>query len=202
MNKHNGFLSILAIALSVVIVVGVFVAIYTTRKDRGEIKNADKSKVDVKEPSAPSEFNLDDYISKDDPLRMEARDLWRISDLRLLASSLDYYYFYNHNTLPESLDVLEVALVISPPFPRDPLDKSQYIYARQASGKGYHLGANFEYSKSSNTGLGFELDRDADCNSVSGENCFRGKTYVNGFNGSDSLGCRGERSRFCYDIEK
>jgi len=165
----------------------------------GEPASADSRVTGHVEPPMPREYTIDDYVAVDDPLRMEARDLRRKSDL-LLKTGIDYYYITN-GVYPEDLDELEAANVVKPIFPRDPLDNSHYVYACQSAGKGVHVGANFEWTERSNTGAGYELAADADCNSKNNEDCFRSGAHVGGFDGGDEAGCHGEQGRFCYDIE-
>jgi len=72
--------------------------------------------------------------------RAKARDSRRISDIRQIQNALEIYYSENRN-YPEKLS--DIFSSSTPPLV-DPLDSSDYLYARSTDNQGYNLAACLE----------------------------------------------------------
>lgn len=126
--------------------------------------------------------------------RTEAQDAKRINDLNMIQLALELS-FDEHQQYPMTLN--ELVPKYLPSMPMDPVDEMEYVYApfererspapcngKQKKCQWYVLGAALASSENR------VLVTDSDLLPM-----VRGK-----FSGSDTIGCRGEEGRSCYDV--
>jgi prepilin-type N-terminal cleavage/methylation domain-containing protein len=119
--------------------------------------------------------------------RSQSRDKKRVSDIKSLQLSLEFYYTKN-KAYPFTLNDLGIAL------PKDPQTNEDYKYVAIRKGSSsrctsYHVGAVLENADSEYLKEDSDIDSSATTISVNGESLSicRGTVAVNGINGVDPV---------------
>ena len=111
-------------------------------------------------------------------------DTQRIADMGMLRSALALYHDAK-KIYPKDFTELN-AVGFLPQIPLDPETGGEYFYATDQKKTGYHIGTTL-------TGGDPIIDTDSDFDS-------KGKEYISGFDGGDTIGCDGVTPGACFDI--
>jgi len=183
-NFPKGIKTILLVLLIVLVAVGIFY--FWSKNDNKVSQNvstSDNLLPEVSNNIATNQPSAEQVLNALDDARTKGRDAKRVADIASIRVMLELYYD-DHNSYPESLQVLLTNFKLENKSSNDPSTNQPYFYTRCGT-ENYHLGANLEINNINY----LQVDNDK------GPMCSADK-----IDGADNKGCDGANGLFCYDL--